>query len=111
MANNSQYMWWVIGGIAGLVLIIISMIAMWNKKENLGGKSFALDIRPLFRDSDIETMKSFDIDLSNYNTVKSNADKIYSRLTDKDNPMPCDGPWPDSDIQTFKQWMDDGALP
>lgn len=51
--------------------------------------SFAVDIRPLFRDSpDIDSMKDFGLDLSSYEDVRAKADVIYPRLAD--GSMPCD---------------------
>jgi len=71
---------------------------------------FAADIRPLFRESpDIEAMKSFGMDLSSYDDVKTHAEAIYSRL--EDGSMPCDDPWPKEQIAKFKQWMNDGMMP
>ena len=52
--------------------------------------NFATDIRPLFRDSDIEEM-SFAFDLSDYDDVKNNADAINEGLSE--GPIPCDGEW------------------
>ncbi len=41
--------------------------------------SFAIDIRPLFRESpDVEAMKSFGLDLSSYADVKEQAEAILS---------------------------------
>ncbi len=72
--------------------------------------SFAVDIRPLFRDSpDVEAMKSFGIDLSSYDDVKAHAKAIYSRL--EDGSMPCDDAWPPEQVARFKQWMDEGMAP
>jgi hypothetical protein len=72
--------------------------------------SFAADIRPLFRESpDIEAMKSFGLDLSSYDDVKTHADAIYERL--EDGSMPCDGEWPKEQVAKFKQWMADGMMP
>ncbi len=67
--------------------------------------SFAQDIRPLFRDSDIQRM-SFAFDLSRYEDVKDNATAIAERLSD--GSMPCDGPWPEDRIALFRQWMNEG---
>jgi hypothetical protein len=68
--------------------------------------TFAEDIRPLFRDSDVAAMK-FRLDLSSYEDVRDNADKIYERL--EDGSMPCDGGWPAKQIATFKAWIDAGT--
>jgi hypothetical protein len=66
---------------------------------------FASDIRPLFRDSDVEEMQ-FAFDLSQYDDVKENAEAIYGRLSG--GSMPCDGAWPADRIKLFREWMDDG---
>jgi hypothetical protein len=72
--------------------------------------SFAVDIRPLFRDSpDIDSMKEYGLDLSSYEDVKAQAGAIYARL--KDGSMPCDGPWPANRMELFKQWMEEGMVP
>lgn len=70
--------------------------------------SFADDIRPLFRDQDVEEMR-FAFDLSAYDDVKSNAEGIYDRLAD--GSMPCDGAWPDDRMALFRRWIDDGYAP
>lgn len=71
--------------------------------------SFATNIRPLFRASDIDSMKDFGIDLSSYEDVKRKAKAIYARL--EDGTMPCDEPWPVEHLQLFKQWMEEGMAP
>ena len=72
--------------------------------------SFAKDIRLLFRDDqDVEVMKSFGLDLSAYGDVKTHADNILARL--EDGSMPCDEPWPQAQIDRFKQWMSEGMAP
>ena len=71
--------------------------------------SFAADIRPLFRDSDIKAMKPNGIDLSSYEDVKNRAQDIYVRLSAKE--MPCDKPWSDSHVQKLKEWMESGMEP
>jgi hypothetical protein len=68
--------------------------------------TFAADIRPLFRDSDIEEM-SWSLDLASYDEVRDNAEAIYARLSD--GSMPCDGPWPEERVTTFRAWMDAGT--
>jgi len=67
--------------------------------------SFARDIRPLFRDSDVDEMR-FAFDLSQYEDVKSNAPGIYQRLAE--GSMPCDEPWPEDRVALFRQWMAEG---
>jgi hypothetical protein len=70
---------------------------------------FAANIRTLFRDSDVKTMKRYGVDLSSYQDVKNRAADIYGRLVEGD--MPCDAPWPTDALNTFKEWMDGGMLP
>ncbi len=67
--------------------------------------SFAQDIRPLFREKDVQSM-SFAFDLGNYDDVKAHAEEIYQRLSD--GTMLCDGAWPADQVARFKQWMDGG---
>ncbi len=71
--------------------------------------SFANDIRPLFRKHDVDNMKEFGIDLSNYNDVKKHSNDIHARL--KGGDMPCDGPWPAANVDKFKTWVDGGMQP
>jgi hypothetical protein len=72
------------------------------------GLSFARDIRPLFRDHDIEEM-AFAFDLSSYDDVRANADAIYERVAE--GSMPCDQPWPAPDVERLRAWIDSGAQP
>jgi hypothetical protein len=75
--------------------------------------SFALHIRPLFRELDIEKMSSW-FDLSKYEEVRDHAESIYARLIDATSPMPptyADGPWPDEWIALFRRWMDEKTPP
>jgi len=70
--------------------------------------AFASDIRPLFRERDINSM-SFAFDLSSYDDVRANAEAIYERLAD--GSMPCDGRWPAEDVERFRTWIDSGSPP
>jgi hypothetical protein len=67
--------------------------------------SFERDIRPLFRDDDVESMSGH-FDLSSYEEVRDNAEAIQARLAE--GSMPCDGAWPAEDVERFGQWMDAG---
>jgi hypothetical protein len=70
--------------------------------------SFAGDIRPLFRDHDVEEM-AFAFDLAAYDDVKAHAEEIYGRLAD--GSMPCDDAWPADRVALFRQWVDEGCAP
>ncbi len=70
--------------------------------------SFATDIRPLFRDEDIDCMKPMGIDLDDYAwmRVPANAQGVYKTLAD--GSMPPDQLWPPEHVLLFKGWMDAG---
>lgn len=70
--------------------------------------SFANDIRPLFRDSDISAM-DWMMDLGDYEEVRSHAHVIHGALAAR--RMPCDGPWPQEQVDLFKRWIDEGMEP
>jgi hypothetical protein len=70
--------------------------------------AFARDIRPLFTARDIGSMASR-FDLSSYDDVRANAERIYDRLAD--GSMPCYGAWPAADVQRFRAWIDTGFAP
>jgi hypothetical protein len=70
--------------------------------------SFARDIRPLFRDRDIQSMQSA-FDLASYEDVRTHAEPIYAALAA--GQMPCDGAWAEEDVRRFRSWLDNGALP
>ena len=67
--------------------------------------SFAQDIRPLFRDEDVDAM-DFVFDLTSYDDVRENAEDIYERV--EEGTMPCDAAWPAESVQLFRRWIDTG---
>jgi hypothetical protein len=83
--------------------------AVIHRKEQMADRvSYERDIRPLFRDRDIQSM-SFAFDLSSYDDVRANAEAIYERLAA--GSMPCDGRWPAQDVERFRTWIDKGTTP
>jgi hypothetical protein len=70
-----------------------------------GELSFERDIKPLFRAKDRDSMISA-FDLFDYADVADNADAIVGSL--RSGQMPCDGPWPASQVDTLQQWIDGG---
>ncbi|MEG9434916.1 hypothetical protein JAO29_01830 [Edaphobacter sp. HDX4] len=70
--------------------------------------SFAADIRPLFRDEDVECMQGMGVDLGDpaWMCVPENAQTVYERLAD--GSMPPDEVWPADRVALFKSWMDAG---
>lgn len=70
-----------------------------------GELSFERDIRPMFRDKDRNSMMSA-FDLFDYADVADNADAIVGSL--RSGQMPCDGAWPDADVDELQRWIDAG---
>jgi hypothetical protein len=71
-----------------------------------GGKlSFERDIKPLFRTKDRDSMQAA-FDLFEYEDVVENADAILASL--RSGQMPCDGAWPDADVDKLQQWIELG---
>ncbi|HZC75829.1 MAG TPA: hypothetical protein VE220_07635 [Gaiellaceae bacterium] len=68
--------------------------------------TYDVDIRPLFRERDRGAMLS-NFDLWSYDDVKANADAILGELDA--GSMPCDGAWPDNQVELFRAWLADGA--
>lgn len=67
--------------------------------------SFDQDIKPLFRPVDHESM-AWALDLSSYDEVKDHARAILERL--REGSMPCDGEWPEEQVQLFQRWTETG---
>ena len=69
--------------------------------------SFATDIRPLFRDEDLECMKPMGIDLDDpaWMCVPANAQSVYGVVAY--GSMPLGEPWPEERVSLFKKsgWM------
>ena len=70
--------------------------------------SFAKGIRPLFRAKDINAMKKA-FHLSDYDDVRSHADAILGQVSA--GSMPCDGPWPQGQVDLFRRWVEEGLKP
>jgi hypothetical protein len=68
--------------------------------------SFAEDIKPLFRERDRDSMK-WAFDLWSHDDVAANGGAILGRL--RNGSMPCDGAWPEEQIELFQRWVDSGA--
>ena len=70
--------------------------------------SFETDVRPMFRERDRESME-FAFDLWSHDDVSENADAILDRL--KAGTMPCDGAWPQAQVDLFARWVAGGKAP
>lgn len=67
--------------------------------------SFGAHIKPLFRESDRQSM-SFAFDLWSCGDVRTHAADILDRL--RGGSMPCDGAWPSAKVEIFQRWTDSG---
>jgi hypothetical protein len=67
---------------------------------------FESDIKPLFRAKDRESMRGH-FDLWEYSDVVAHAGAIGQRLSD--GSMPCDGAWPQGQVELFQRWVKEGA--
>jgi hypothetical protein len=63
---------------------------------------FDQHIKPLFRERDRSSM-TFAFDLWSYDDVSENADAILAKL--REGSMPCDGAWPEEQIESFERWV------
>jgi hypothetical protein len=78
--------------------------------------SFEKDIRPLFRQIDVEHMNKHRVLLDNYAYMSDpskdhgNAQAVEGTLVNQS--MPPGGPyWSDEQLKLYRQWRTDGYLP
>lgn len=69
--------------------------------------TFNNDILPIF--FNYKSNMSWRLDLTKYEDVKINAQKIYELIRTKQMPPPNFPPLTQDQITTFKQWMTDGC--
>ena len=75
--------------------------------ENAEAVSFEQDIKPLFRERDRDSMlRVSNFDLWSYEDVRDHAEPILDRL--RSGSMPCDGAWPEGEVDLFARWTDEG---
>jgi hypothetical protein len=67
--------------------------------------SFDVNVRPLFRSRDRESMQSH-FDLWSYDEVSAHAEAIVSAV--RSGSMPCDGAWPAEQVALLQRWVDTG---
>jgi hypothetical protein len=68
--------------------------------------SFDSDIKPLFREHDRDSMREH-FDLWSSNDVLASGEAIVSEL--RAGTMPCDGVWPDDQIELLERWLAQGG--
>lgn len=78
--------------------------------------SFEKDIKPLFRQIDVDHMSRYKVLLDNYTYMSDpsngygNAQAVEDSLAK--HSMPPGGPyWSDEQLTLYKQWRSDGYLP
>jgi hypothetical protein len=76
---------------------------MAETDESIG---FEQDIKPLFRERDRQAMK-WAFDLWSHDEVAQNNEAILERL--RNGTMPCDGAWPEEQIDLFQRWTEAGT--
>ena len=67
--------------------------------------SFESHLKPMFRERDRQSMQ-FVFDLWSHDEVSRNAGAILARL--QSGTMPCDGAWPQAQVDLFRRWADSG---
>jgi len=67
--------------------------------------SFEQQIKPLFRERDRRAM-TWAFDLWSHDDVAANGDAILDKL--RDGTMPCDGAWPQANVDLFRSWTENG---
>jgi len=75
---------------------------MPNSTEPVG---FETDIKPMFRERD-RTSIEFAFDLWSRDEVSEHADTILARL--QAGTTPCDGAWPQAQVDLFERWVAGG---
>jgi CDGSH-type Zn-finger protein len=68
--------------------------------------SFKSHIKPMFRARDRQSML-FAFDLWSYDDVRGHAADVLARVAN--GTMPCDGSWPDDQVQVFRRWTESGT--
>ncbi len=68
--------------------------------------SFGRHIKPMFRAKDRQSML-FAFDLWSYDAVRTHATDVLARVAN--GSMPCDGSWPDAQVQVFRRWTESGT--
>ena len=76
--------------------------------------SFALHIRPLFTEIDVQHMHRLGVDLASFTEVSSRSAVILAHLEGIGGsalmpPASTTGPWPEEWISLFRRWIAEGC--
>lgn len=66
---------------------------------------FETQIKPMFRERERKSTQSH-FDLWSHEDVSQHADPILARL--QEGTMPCDGAWPQAQVDLFQRWAEGG---
>ena len=67
--------------------------------------SFETHVKPMFHERDRRSME-FAFDLWSRDGVSQHADAIFARL--QAGTIPCDGAWPQAQVDLFERWVASG---
>lgn len=67
--------------------------------------SFETHVKPMIRERDRQSMRPV-FDLWSHDDVSRHADAILARL--RAGTMPCDGAWPQAQVDLFQRWVESG---
>ncbi len=70
--------------------------------------SFALDIRPMFSDEDVDHMRDEGVDLSAYDVVRARSQDVLERVKRTGRgrmPPPPRAAWSAAQIELFERWI------
>ena len=84
---------------------------MADEANSAPGPTWEVPIRSFFNAIDVNHMLKItqgDMDLADYDNVRSWGPRIYDRVARKTMPVPPSEVWTDAMIATFKAWMDSG---
>src|SRR5690349_6705859 len=91
------------------------MSSVVKTKTGTGTASFARDILPLFRTTDIQQMNNFGVRLGDHSWMSQpqNARNVFLYLAGVHKPqMPLGGPyWAQEQLALFRKWMEEGYPP
>ncbi len=85
----------------------LDSLPSWQQFRPSAQVGYRSDIRPLFRDFDVETLQRLDgIDLNDPDSVRANVERLQERLNK--GSLPYDACWSADQIALFNCWIDSG---
>ncbi len=85
----------------------LDLLPSWQELRKSGRPRYQTDIRPLFRDFDVQTLQRLDgINLNDVKSVRFNVSKLQERINN--GSFPYDACWAKAQIDLFNRWLDSG---